>query len=432
MKHLFLLVSFILMTSTWATAQWFALDPQTDSHLFSVHFIDNNTGWICGNNNLIKQTADGGDTWEETSFHGGTSGSSDFNWYSIFAVNETDIYASGNKFNWDRYQFNYAYTTSGGSSWDWQSSWGNQAGSWREVFFIDDQHGWKVGSRSGNGWVGHTTTGVENFNSSRVFDDQGLKSIHFIDQDMGWVSGTDGFIAKSTDAGDTWTELQTGLAQEDLNKIFFINSMVGWAVGDEDDIGIIIKTTDGGTSWSTVNIPPTMELNGLYFINENIGWVCGSKVVNQEERGLILYSNDAGENWTEQYVADEVSELYNIFFINEFVGWVSGYNGILLKTTNAGGTNFEGIEEDVFNKSLVITPNPFTSSTTLSYKIKQPEKVSLKIYNPLGQLIYQTQDNQQQGKQELIWNAEGCAEGIYYYNLQAGKQMFSGKIIKVK
>ena len=64
-------------------------------------------------------------------------------------------------------------------------------------------------------------------------------------------------------------------------------------------------------------------------------------------------------------------------------------------------------------------PNPFTTSITLSYELPQAENISLYIYNHLGQLIYQKQESQQQGKQELIWHAEGFADGIYYYNLDS-------------
>ena len=432
MKHLLSCIIFIFCTSILSFSQWYELNPETNSHIYCVHFSDNSLGWICANNNLIKQTADGGDTWNETNFHGGTSGSSGFNWYSIYAINENEVYACGSKYNWDRFQFNYAYSTNAGSSWTWQSSWGSSAGAWRQVFFIDDQIGWKVGTRSGNGWIGRTSDGFNEFIDSPVFDDQPLRSVHFIDQNIGWVAGSNGFIAKSIDAGITWTELQTGLEAEDLNKIFFIDATTGWAVGDEDDVGIIIKTTDGGATWNTVNMPPTMELNGLYFVNEDIGWACGSTVVNQEERGLILYSDDAGENWTEQYVADEVSELYDVFFINELTGWVSGSDGIILKTTNAGGTQFEGIEENPFTYSVVKYPNPFTLSIIFEYELKQPEKVSLTIFDNMGKQINFIQKNQFDGIQQIKWNAEIRPEGIYHYRIQAGKKAASGKILKIK
>jgi len=83
-------------------------------------------------------------------------------------------------------------------------------------------------------------------------------------------------------------------------------------------------------------------------------------------------------------------------------------------------------------KGLTITPNPFTTSTTLSYELKQPEKVSLRIYSQMGKQVYQAIENQLQGKQQLIWNAEGYANGVYYYRLQVGEQIANGKMVKVR
>jgi hypothetical protein len=77
-------------------------------------------------------------------------------------------------------------------------------------------------------------------------------------------------------------------------------------------------------------------------------------------------------------------------------------------------------------------PNPFKTSTNLSYELAQPETVTLSIYNHLGQLVYQIQLNQQPGNQQLIWNAEGYAEGVYYYRLKAGDAVANGKMVKVR
>ena len=82
--------------------------------------------------------------------------------------------------------------------------------------------------------------------------------------------------------------------------------------------------------------------------------------------------------------------------------------------------------------TLSINPNPFTTATTIEYELKQPEKVTLTIYDQMGQLVYQTQANQPQGKQQLIWNAEGYSDGIYYYKLKVGDAIANGKMVKVR
>ncbi len=56
----------------------------------------------------------------------------------------------------------------------------------------------------------------------------------------------------------------------------------------------------------------------------------------------------------------------------------------------------------------------------------------MSIYDHLEKLVYQTQENQSKGSQQLIWNAEGYAEGAYYYRLKEGDNAANGKMVKVK
>ncbi len=79
-----------------------------------------------------------------------------------------------------------------------------------------------------------------------------------------------------------------------------------------------------------------------------------------------------------------------------------------------------------------ISPNPFTTSTTIEYELKEPTKVTLTIYNQMGKQVFQTEENQPQGKQQQIWNAERYAEGVYYYKLQVGDTVANGKMVKVR
>ncbi len=116
--------------------------------------------------------------------------------------------------------------------------------------------------------------------------------------------------------------------------------------------------------------------------------------------------------------------------------------GIVDIYNNASGCNSQeeveeacetvSVDEVSLVEDITTSPNPFTTSTTLSYELKQPEKVTLTIYNHMGKQVYQTQETQPQGKQQLIWNAEGYADGIYYYRLKVGDAVANGKMVKVK
>jgi hypothetical protein len=81
---------------------------------------------------------------------------------------------------------------------------------------------------------------------------------------------------------------------------------------------------------------------------------------------------------------------------------------------------------------ISISPNPFTTSTTLSYTLSEPSTVIISIFNPQGQLIERIEQEQPKGEQQLQWNADGLPAGIYYFRIQAGDKAGGGKIIKTE
>lgn len=67
-------------------------------------------------------------------------------------------------------------------------------------------------------------------------------------------------------------------------------------------------------------------------------------------------------------------------------------------------------------------PNPFNPATTINYTIPQAAKVSLKIYNVLGQEIRTLVDmDQNAGTYKVIFDAHSLPSGVYLYKIQAGQ-----------
>lgn len=85
--------------------------------------------------------------------------------------------------------------------------------------------------------------------------------------------------------------------------------------------------------------------------------------------------------------------------------------------------------EDEFTS--IVYPNPFTTSTTLSYTLDKPCNVQFTIYNLQGKIVEIIQKNQEKGEQQVQWNAEGLPAGMYYFRIQAGDKTGSGKMIKM-
>ncbi len=100
-----------------------------------------------------------------------------------------------------------------------------------------------------------------------------------------------------------------------------------------------------------------------------------------------------------------------------------------LEVKNACGLSTEDMEQ--FN-TLIVYPNPFSSVITIEYILRQPEKVSLTIYNYLGEIIDVVNENQLQGKQQIKWDADEFADGIYCFLLLLGDQTVNGKMVKMR
>jgi hypothetical protein len=65
-------------------------------------------------------------------------------------------------------------------------------------------------------------------------------------------------------------------------------------------------------------------------------------------------------------------------------------------------------------------PNPFNPVTTIEYQLPVESKVSVKIFNVLGQLIQVLKDEiQTAGYESVEWNASDIASGLYFYKLEA-------------
>lgn len=112
--------------------------------------------------------------------------------------------------------------------------------------------------------------------------------------------------------------------------------------------------------------------------------------------------------------------------------WLGPYQSITKIAEPSG--NFE--ESDL---SLENYPNPFNSSTTLNYSLKESESVSIKVYNSNGQLTKVLIENevQNQGQHKTKWDcldySGNCVNnGIYLIRLETPSQVLQKKVIFVR
>jgi len=87
-------------------------------------------------------------------------------------------------------------------------------------------------------------------------------------------------------------------------------------------------------------------------------------------------------------------------------------NGTVEIYDNAPGCNSQqevedactvGISEQQSASQLSTYPNPFTTTTTIEYELKEISNIQFTIYNVIGEVVYMGEDRMLQGKHIFIW-----------------------------
>lgn len=156
-----------------------------------------------------------------------------------------------------------------------------------------------------------------------------LRSVFFVNSNVGYVTGDGGIILKTTDGGNTWIP-QTSSITNNITGVYFLTEDIGWAVGYG---GKILKTVNGGTNWTAGSIGTTTNLYSVFFIDANHGWV-GSE-------SKILKTTNGGTSWSSSSIGSGAYPVYSIFFTSSTLGFAAGWYVNMLSTTNSG-TNWYG------------------------------------------------------------------------------------------
>lgn len=139
---------------------------------------------------------------------------------------------------------------------------------------------------------------------------------------IGTAVGTNGKIIRTINGGATWT-IQTSGTTNTLNGVSFIDANYGMAVGNS---GIILKTTNGGTNWTT-SIVGTATFAGVSMVDANNATVVGAG-------GVIYHTTNGGTNWVAQ-TSGTTNLLMGVSCTSTY-GIAVGANGTILRTMNSG------------------------------------------------------------------------------------------------
>ena len=123
-----------------------------------------------------------------------------------------------------------------------------------------------------------------------------IRGLSVVSNKIVWVSGSNGMVGKSLDAGKTWEWINVkGFEKKDFRDIeaFDAKTAIIMAV---DEPAYILKTTDGGKNWKNVFTDSTkgMFLDAMEFWNINSGIVLGDPI---DGKFFIARTFDGGDHW---------------------------------------------------------------------------------------------------------------------------------------
>ena len=168
-------------------------------------------------------------------------------------------------------------------------------------------------------------------------------NVQFLNDDLGYVAG--GSIIKTTDGGDTWTHFfdATNYGIRDLH---FWTPDSGIAVGAD---GVIIFTDDGGENWIIVTSPTTNDLRSVHMSND------GTKGIIVGIYGTMLISNGDPLTWTIQSTPTEAF-LWNVKMTDDWsLGIATGWNGALKTVNNGNDWTFFEVTNNMNFSALVFS-----------------------------------------------------------------------------
>lgn len=133
-------------------------------------------------------------------------------------------------------------------------------------------------------------------------------------------------------AQGTWERLDSPTDQN-LNSVYFVDSLYGWAAGDS---GIIIHTSNGGTDWVIQDSKSLNNIRDIYFLNQELGWAVYWEVMNYPFGTYVLKTTNGGEDWISSEFPEENIFSQCILYLDSLNGWMGGKPYPIKRTTNGG------------------------------------------------------------------------------------------------
>ncbi len=242
-----------------------------DDQLFrQIEVVNEHTAWVTGRGRLYF-TNDSGESW-----HISLAGNSRLSTMStVEFLNETHGWTATTQIMYK--------TTDGGQTWQYVTGWMFEDNP-RDIYFLTEHEVWAIGYHG----IYHSDDGAETW--EQVFDKGGW-SLSFLNENEAW-GVSDGYLLHMKQ-NNTWEAMPVPgrvpsfrLKSPYCSDIQFIDDQHGWIVGTEI---AVMHTSNGGSTWYQQSVPANRgyRMFAVCFVDESHGWVVGSD-------GTILRTSAGG------------------------------------------------------------------------------------------------------------------------------------------
>gem|GEM_PF-1709217 len=398
-----------IWSSSDSGVSWAPAKPQSGASVRNVDFSDSLRGWGASPD-WVARTADAGRSWTQTAAVFGVSPITD-----IVALAETSCLAAAGWSYYDMWygwfgEFGLGRTTNAGTSWDTTSYrfvGGGSYGIGSSRFAHVGRHIWHPGKLSPGGNSVRSTDGGTTWldmDTLGATSDGEPLDISFVDTLNGWAIDSRQNIRRTTDGGDSWTIIATGVG---VKRLKMTSLTTGWAISDSE----LFETTDGGENWQSVMTQPGLQ--AIAFCDSSHGAIVGLD-------GLLLRTDDAGQTWVRDS-SDFTSDLYDVCMLDSTHAWAVGQYGLVLGFGDwaIGVDEARGYEGPrTPTAAVAVRPNPCRGLATVEFSRPLAKPMQVTLVDVTGRVKQAVP--MAAGARMVELDLRGTPSGIYFVRAGTG------------
>ena len=328
--------------------------------------------------------------------------------------------------------------------------------SWRNVSLGREVVIIKYNSDLDTNWVVHVNGSDNSFNEFTVdleLDDTGnIYALCRLQNDPGF---TDFAVVKINSGGDVvWRveydeaggqDIPEAMTMDDNGNTYVTGRVRRSSGGGYNDFAIRKYNNDGIEQWTTYyDGPQNLDDDPIDIVLDQNGniFVCGESnrdgsafkfiVVKYTPTGIFDWEYVYDENVNGKALSvrpDNNGYVYSAGEAETPAGDVDLFAVKLSKTTSVETETVVPENFELFQNY----PNPFNPSTRIQYQISSLAKVTLKVYDLLGNEVATLVDEYKSaGTYDVDFNGESLNSGIYFYTLNAGNFTQTKKLVLLK